>query len=444
MEFLGIPRMIFSAACWMLLVFCAAGLTGCGVETTGEVSVETTPSDTRANSKALEKVAMEFCNKTRPDKNKSSAAKTNEKNTPPPACPKQIFISTAPWTLLAPPRDYPGELTPKTTVAIKPAKATGRAIKKKTKIKTSTKKSPAIQERQIATPQPRKKFIATTPWTLLAPPRDYAASPQPAEKEIWLPCKSAKSTKSIAARRPVKKPAKKIVKKSVKKPAVVVKAARLDWSWPSSARRNSRSRRGQLFPATTPWAQVAPASEQTARLDMSITTAELPQLPAPQRRMVCELRIIRISDGQVLSSASAVATYRNIAQLARALVGEFGRDGRIPIGAEVVAVSLSNREGSDQGLLVAEKMTEHVVVALKRASKFRFLKRIDLREVFDEEQKLECSRCVTAPTLHKLMRSAKYIIVGGIALHDPTRYRPSEPDDAADIFAAKSACYGGG
>ena len=108
-----------------------------------------------------------------------------------------------------------------------------------------------------------------------------------------------------------------------------------------------------------------------------MTTAKLPCLPASSRRMLCELRVVRVSDGRVISSASAIATCGNIGRLAKVLVGEFGRDGKIPIGVSIIAVSLSNREGTDQGLLLAETMTGHVVSALKRASKFKFLKQID-------------------------------------------------------------------
>ncbi len=466
---LGFPKIlrgICSASCWLLVLLCAAaGTIGCAEEKQQAISVQPGPTTAEAESLTIDKAALDFCNKS-----KTPAVK-KDKDIAHSVQPRYIFVSSAPWALLAPPHDYPGDFSSSilpAKVETKPdteksAKAPAKEIVKQVpKIDPATEKKPdpSEQAQPLVVELPRKKFISTAPWTRLAPPTDYESDDsrsriadgivvwQPKHGNITEPVATgsdkkkpqttAKSEK-IAAKKPIKKTRKSRVVKKKKPKVVIVKKSPKDWTWPSEARLESQSRCGKKFPATTPWALIAPVSDQTARLDMRTTTAKLPSLPNPDQRIMCELRVVRVSDGLVVSSASAIATFSNIKRLARTLVGEFGRDGNIPIGAGVIVVSLSNREGTDQGLLLSEKMTEHVVAALKRASKFKFLKQLDLRDTFPEEPLLESSKAITAKLLNKLMQNGKYVLVGGISIQHPLPVSlPTESDSGS---LAKNTSY---
>jgi len=118
-------------------------------------------------------------------------------------------------------------------------------------------------------------------------------------------------------------------------------------------------------------------------------------------------------------------------------VDELARDGKVPRGASVVAVSLGNRQGSAQGVLLAETMTNRLAGALRQRKRFRFLKLVDLRDILGDEQKIESASCVTAPKLQGLMRNARYIIVGGIAMSSLALGEPavSSQNEAQDRVA---------
>lgn len=173
--------------------------------------------------------------------------------------------------------------------------------------------------------------------------------------------------------------------------------------------------------------------------ELPVTKVPLPTLPSPERVVACELRVVRVADRKVIRSVSALATCGNIGSLARALVGELSRSGSVPRGASVVAVSLGNRQGTAQGVLLAEAMTDSVARALRRRKQFRFLKQIDLRDILGDEQKLESASCVTAPKLRGLMRNARYIVVGGIAISEQIISFPAVSHQSqAELVAANS------
>ncbi len=448
---LSLNIVICTASVWLLLVICAVGLMGCAEKKTKQKVRPENPK-TVSHKAAVEKAALEFYQPVLKKKKKQLTPKQKKTASPPsPKKTKKKFTATTPWTKISPPRENNDVAIEKRNAPPKTARVTTASNHTKTvkaakspKISGPKKKTIAKKVKiKTARRRPRKDFVATTPWTRLAPPRDYDDS-KAGDKKVWKPSADKKSVKKIAKRSDGLRVAKAKIPKPPVKRTVVTKNSWRQWSWPSSQRKLSRSRRGELFPATTPWTQIAPASEKTALQEMLATTAQLPRPPATGHRIACDLRIVRVSDRRVISQASAVATYGNMKKLARILVGEFARDSRIPLGVSVVAVSLRNRQGTEQGLLVAEKMTNHVAEALDRANKFRFVKQVDLRNFLAKEQALESSKTVTDPKLRLQMQHAKYIVVGGIALDDPNLFpspRRRESNPRGGGLLAKSNYY---
>lgn len=163
-------------------------------------------------------------------------------------------------------------------------------------------------------------------------------------------------------------------------------------------------------------APAAPWTEASSPQPPVKHKVELPNTPHPQRRLTCELRLVRLSDGFVLGQVSAIAIYDNRAQLTAALLDRLCKTA--PTGATVVTVNLCNRRQSPQNKLLARQMDELLATAAMRQENIRFLRPVDLRPHVDAETDLENAKVVSQEKLAPHFGRASYAIIGGVALFE--------------------------
>lgn len=127
-----------------------------------------------------------------------------------------------------------------------------------------------------------------------------------------------------------------------------------------------------------------------------------------------DLRIVRVSDGSVLASASDRSGMRRLSDLAKALSSRLRSD--MPLRGESIAVlSLRNRSHTNKGLTVAEELADKVSGALLATSWFQVKERIDIRGIVDEKD-LDSSGIVNNKNVRRRLSGVKYIVMGGVTV----------------------------
>lgn len=228
--------------------------------------------------------------------------------------------------------------------------------------------------------QQKKIYAATSPWAIVETPHQKNNSGnliRPKPKKIFAPASSWTTTKSQENSYVVAK---------LPKP-------------------------GKIFTFTSPWASAA----SVRGIPSHTRTVKCPAItpPAPSRIITCELRLVRASDGRVVSQVSTLGSYANIKHLAEAMVGRLEQESS---GGSVMMMTLCNRRQTQQGLLVSREMSENVAAALKNISGFKFVRTLNLREILPTEQTLESAQDITAPRFRILLNGARYIVIGGVGL----------------------------
>jgi hypothetical protein len=140
-------------------------------------------------------------------------------------------------------------------------------------------------------------------------------------------------------------------------------------------------------------------------------------LPVPTRRLAVELRIVRLSDGRVLGQESILATYGDRNQLADVLVDLLAQ--KVLQGGRVAVGTLCNRRQSATGRRVAAQVTSEVVRAIRQHPRTGFVKRVNLRDVILDENRVEDPKIVCDARIRRLFGGAEYVVIGGVALDIP-------------------------
>jgi hypothetical protein len=131
----------------------------------------------------------------------------------------------------------------------------------------------------------------------------------------------------------------------------------------------------------------------------------------------CDVRIIRVSDGTAVSSASGQCKADDLQSLANALVDKLRAD--MLVKDESVAVgSLRNRSGTEAGKIVADEVADKIAGALIATKWFQVKERIDLRAILDEKD-LETADIVQNPKLKRKLGNIKYLVIGGVTANPP-------------------------
>jgi curli biogenesis system outer membrane secretion channel CsgG len=133
----------------------------------------------------------------------------------------------------------------------------------------------------------------------------------------------------------------------------------------------------------------------------------------------CDLRIIGVSDGVGVASASGEATGGKLDVLAKGLAGKL-KEGMVVKGESVAVVSLRNRSGTTQGKVIADELADKVQGALIDTGWFDVKERIDLRAVLDEKD-LDTAGIVKNENVRKKLAGVKYIIIGGVTVTEPQK-----------------------
>ena len=307
----------------------------------------------------------------------------------------KVYVALAPWGKVAPPKE--SGAIPKTL-----AKLIER--KKQEKLK-------------------KKKHDLPYPWTM---------TPTPGDNKTSLAAKAPRQQKKIytTASPWTIVETKKITTKSHSKSQKILASA-TPWTPPKSQKItyvvNKLPNPEKTFTSTSPWATAAPVRE----IKVDITKHSKVTPPSSSRIVTCELRLVRVSDGKVVSQVSSLGSYANIKRLADIMVGRLEQESS---GGPVIMMTLCNRRGTRQGELVGKKMSKKVATALKNAHGFKFVRTLDLREILPTEQKLESAQDLTARRFKILLNGAKYIVIGGVALNQTHTTKLKSADDDEDLY----------
>lgn len=129
----------------------------------------------------------------------------------------------------------------------------------------------------------------------------------------------------------------------------------------------------------------------------------------------CDLRMVQVSDGTAVASASGEASSDRLADLAKALSRKL-KEGLMVKGETVAVVSLRNRSGTAQGKVVADELADKLGGALIDTGWFEIKERIDLRGLLSE-QDLETAGLVKNEDVKKKLAGVKYIVIGGVTVN---------------------------
>ena len=133
------------------------------------------------------------------------------------------------------------------------------------------------------------------------------------------------------------------------------------------------------------------------------------------QNFLCELRLVRVSDGKVITQQSAMASVKNARKLAIVLIDKISShlpEDDVPIAS----ICLCNRRRSSKGQRLSMIMSKQVEAALLKSDQFDRVVSVDLRSLISNELKLENAKTLTSSTVEALLEGAKYMIIGGVAL----------------------------
>ena len=133
------------------------------------------------------------------------------------------------------------------------------------------------------------------------------------------------------------------------------------------------------------------------------------------QNFICELRLVRVEDGKVMTQQSAMASVGNARKLAAVLIDKIIRhlpEDDIPIAA----ICLCNRRRSSEGQRLSIIMSQQVEAALLKTDQFDRVVSVNLRSLIDNELKLENAKTMSDSTYESLLDGAQYMIIGGVAL----------------------------
>jgi hypothetical protein len=145
----------------------------------------------------------------------------------------------------------------------------------------------------------------------------------------------------------------------------------------------------------------------------------------PNRLLACEVRLVRLSDGRVLSQASLQGPYSQREEMMDVLVKLLAKEA--PDDANVAVGCLSNRRRSTAGRTLCDEMTRAMDRSVRRTPGLRYVRQVNLRDVILDEQMVESPRIVADRRIAYLFTGADHVIVGGAAMAAPIAPPVEEP-----------------
>jgi len=128
----------------------------------------------------------------------------------------------------------------------------------------------------------------------------------------------------------------------------------------------------------------------------------------------CDVRIVSISDGSAVASASGQCSTEKLEVLGKGL-SEKLRENMVVKGEPIAVVSLRNRSGTPQGQTLADELADKLTGALIESGWFDVKERIGLRSIL-EEKDLEKTDMVKSAKVKEMLAGLKYIVIGGISV----------------------------
>ena len=175
-------------------------------------------------------------------------------------------------------------------------------------------------------------------------------------------------------------------------------------------------RKRDSYTAKTPWQKADDQNEHaTAKVKTFDPKKSKHASATDLQNFQCELRLIRVSDGKLITQQSAMASVKNSKKLTDILIGRLLR--HLPEqDVSIATISLCNRRRTKNGRALSVKLTDMIEKALENSDQFDRVLKLDLRGSVENEMQLESATNLTGSTYRALLGGARYIIIGGVAL----------------------------
>jgi hypothetical protein len=136
---------------------------------------------------------------------------------------------------------------------------------------------------------------------------------------------------------------------------------------------------------------------------------------APLAALVsCDLRVVRVSDGSLVASASRQNAYGRLGRLAEELADDLKSGVKIK-GEAVALAPLVDRTGTIMGQAVAKEAADKIAGAMVKTGWFEVRERIELRTVVDERD-LQITGLTKDPDVRTTLAGVKHVVVGGVTI----------------------------
>ncbi len=167
-------------------------------------------------------------------------------------------------------------------------------------------------------------------------------------------------------------------------------AIQIGWPAPSQPERTRPATPTEPSPPTTPATRPSQATEVAS----------------------CDVRIVKVSDGSVVASATGRAPVSKLEGLAEALADKLRR-GVFVKGESIAVLSLRDRSGTKQGRAIADELADKLSGALTDTGWFRVKERIELRAMLAEKD-LESAGVVKRENVRERLADIRYVVIGGV------------------------------
>lgn len=162
--------------------------------------------------------------------------------------------------------------------------------------------------------------------------------------------------------------------------------------------------------------QLLPLPEGLTDLDVPEMGKFIPRGAASNylSRVTCEIMLVRVSDGRVLSQASGMVCDDFLARLSARLTGIIKR--YVPPGPSgtLAVCSIRNRRETKRGWGLADKLTHFISREMSFASSRGLARNIDLRPLVSESE-MDLPKILKRRNVRDKLKGIEYVIIGGLA-----------------------------
>ncbi len=229
--------------------------------------------------------------------------------------------------------------------------------------------------------------------------------------------------------KPKPKPAPKVEPKPVApKPSSPTSKPKVVEATPAAEAREFQPP-AKPYAKTSPWTRLAPPADSAGPDAAEVQWTA----PAENRRISIELRLLKLDGVAVVRQASVSGRWGQRDTLVAEMVNDL-LHGAVA-KTDLALVALRNRRETINGDQIADRVTASVLASLRRSGHFQTVTQHNFSMLLGGETNMEMAKVFREKNVRKVLKDAKYVVLGGVALAD----KDSEIEAAAARKAAREA-----